>query len=75
MHRITEKSYVKYEQRGRHYIYWPIISKDEYTDLIMKRQIRKAFGLNTFEELVASLCGREKLTDDEVDRVRKLLGI
>lgn len=73
MHRIVEKGYIEAIQQGRHYIYKAKVTKKEYEQAVLKQKIKKAFGISSFETLIAAFCGRGKLTDSEEEKIRKLL--
>lgn len=73
LYNISEKGYVKNVQKGRHHIYTAIVSELEYEQGIVKQQLVKTFGSSSFEHLVAAFCGRKKLTERQVEKVKNLL--
>lgn len=73
IHRIVEKGYVEVERQGKHYCYTPKITQLEYEQMLMNQQVKKTFGVSSFENLVAAFCGRDKLNKEEVQRLQDLL--
>ena len=72
LYNISEKGYVTKVQRGFHHYYTALVSEREYQQALIKQQLKKLFGDSSFESLVAALCGKKSLTEDEAARVRKL---
>lgn len=73
IHRILEKGYIETEQRGRHSLYKARISKKEYEQATLQQQLKKTFGINSFQHLIAAFCGRTELTQSEETRIQNLL--
>ena len=73
VHRILEKGYIEAIQQGRHYIYKAKVTKKEYEQAILKQKLKKTFGIGSFESLIATFCGKNKLTASEEEKIRKLL--
>lgn len=73
IHRIVEKGYVDVVRQGKHYCYTPKITQLEYEQMLMNQQMKKTFGVNSFENLVAAFCGRKKLNQEEAKRLQDLL--
>lgn len=71
--KIHEKGYVNVVQRGLHHFYSPKFTKREYEQAIIKQKLKKSFGHASFSTLVASFCGKEKLTEEEKEKVNQLL--
>lgn len=71
--KINEKGYVKTVQQGRHHIYYPLFSKQDYEQAIMKQKLENSFGNSSFLDLVASFCGKSRLTKQQAERINKLL--
>ena len=73
LHRIAEKGLVTVARRGKHFTYFPKITKEAYTQAFFREKLEKEFGISSFEGMVAAFCGRTALTPDEEERVRQLL--
>lgn len=71
--KINEKGYVRSVQQGRHHIYYPLFSRQEYDEAVMKQQLEKSFGSPSFLSLVASFCGKKNLTEKQIQRINQLL--
>ncbi len=73
LHRIAKKGLVTAVRNGRHHIYMPKITREEYMRAFFKEQLEREFGITTFEGLAAAFCGRTKLQEDEKERIAQLL--
>lgn len=71
--KISEKGYVRNEQRGRHHIYYPKFSQLEYEQALIKQKLEHSFGNPSFLNLVASFCGKSKLSDKQIKKLNSLL--
>ena len=70
---IKEKGFVSMQQKGKQTLYIPLISKREYDKAIVEKQMKKKFGNSKLENLIATLCGKEKLTSKQVDKLYDLI--
>lgn len=70
---IKEKGFVSVEQQGKQTIYYPLISKLEYDKRIIDKKLKKKFGDTKLESLIATLCGKEKLAEEQVDKLYRLI--
>lgn len=73
LHRIVNKGMLTVKQNGRHYIYTPKFTKQEYMQAFFKDKLKREFGMTAFEEVAAAFCGRSGLRPDESERVKQLL--
>lgn len=71
--KINEKGYVNMVQRGLHHFYYPKFTRKEYEQAIIKQKLKSSFGHTSFSDLVASFCGKEKLTQEQNEKVNQLL--
>ena len=71
--KINEKGYVRVVQQGRHHIYYPLFSKSQYEEAVIKQQLENSFGSASFLNLVAAFCGKSRLTEKQAERINKLL--
>lgn len=58
---------------GRNYIYSPLYSRQEYIGKWVRDLISTDFG-NSLSRFVSAFMGNEKLSKEEVDEIRKILG-
>ena len=70
LHRIVGKGMATTVRSGKHHIYIPKITKEEYMRAFFQE---KEFGITTFEGMTAAFCGRTELNPEEKERVRQLL--
>ena len=73
LHRISGKGLVTAVRDGRHHIYMPKISREEYMQAFFQEKLSREFGITSFEGLAAAFCGRTKLRPEEKERIGKLL--
>lgn len=71
--KINEKGYVTMTQRGLHHFYYPKFSRKEYEQAIIKQKLKNSFGHTSILDLVAYFCGKEKLTQEQSDKVNQLM--
>jgi len=73
VYRLTEKRVIKADKRNVFY-YTPAISEQEYNDYTTQTMIDKLYG-GSAKNLVASLVGAGKLTDDDINELRSLFKV
>lgn len=73
LHRIVRKGLATLVRDGRHYIYIPKITKEEYNQAFFQDKLSREFGITSFEGLAAAFCGRTKLHPEEKERISQLL--
>lgn len=71
LHRLTQKGYLTYRQDGRSYFYRPIVTKVEYEQGIISREIKRTFG-KPLEHVIAAFCGKAK-DDQQIERIKEFL--
>ena len=57
---LEKKGFVDHEPLGRGYLYYPIVTKKEYTKKFMKTFIGNYFG-NSFKDMVAFFAKNDKM--------------
>jgi predicted transcriptional regulator len=71
--RILEtKGHVGHEQSGRAYIYKPLTARDEAEQSAVQHVVSKFFG-NNAGALALRVIENERLSDDEIKRLRSLI--
>ena len=73
LHRIVGKGMATTVRSGKHHIYIPKITKEEYMRAFFQEKMKKEFGITTFEGMTAAFCGRTKLRQKEKERIGQLL--
>lgn len=57
---------------GKNYIYYPIVSKEEYVHQWTEKLVQTSFD-NSISKLVSAFTGGKKLSQDEAEEIRKLI--
>jgi len=69
---LVKKEIVSFKQYGNTYLYYPLVSKEEYSKTQMNTLVRKYFN-NSFKSVVNFFSESDELSVDEVDEVLKML--
>jgi predicted transcriptional regulator len=69
--RLVKKGAIKFEKCSRHYLYSPLIIKDEYVVKESDNFLKRLFG-GKLSPLVASFAKSEKLSQNDVDELKRL---
>ena len=69
---LEEKGYVRHEPEGRAYRYYPLVEAERAGGSALAR-IRDAIFHGSAERMFAQLVSDEKLSKDELERMRRLL--
>ncbi|KJY91935.1 MULTISPECIES: BlaI/MecI/CopY family transcriptional regulator [Pseudoalteromonas] len=70
--RLVKKEAIKFEKCSRHYLYSPLIVKDEYIIKESDNFLKRLFG-GKVSPLVASFAKSEKLSQNDVDELKKII--
>jgi len=69
---LQEKGVVGFKQYGNTYEYYPLLTKEEYRKAFIKEIISDYFD-NSFSRAVASFVEDEKLDQQEIEEIMKLI--
>ncbi len=69
---LQDKGIVGFKQFGNTYEYFPLLQKEEYRKVFMKEIISEYFD-NSFSRAVASFIEDEKLDQEEIEEIMKLI--
>lgn len=69
---LERKGYVEHEEEGRAYRYRPLVAREQAGGSALKRLTRKIFR-DSPELLLAQLVSDRKLTEEELERMRRML--
>lgn len=72
--RALKKGYLTMERKGRVFIYYPVVSKEEYKQKEVGR-FMDFWSDGKVGELFASLVKEKKLTEEEKEDIRRLLDV
>lgn len=69
---MREKGYVRYEEEGRAYRFYPTVDRGEAGESALRRVVEKFFGGST-GRMLAHLAGGEEPSPEERERLEELL--
>ena len=69
---LKKKEFVSHEAFGRSYQYFPLISKAQYQKRHINSVLNNVFS-GSLNGLVSTLLDKEKLSDEELDSLKKLI--
>lgn len=69
---LDQKGFVGHKSYGNSFQYYPLLSKEEYTQKFMKKFMKNYFG-NSFRKLVHFFSSQPDLDVEEVDKVIRML--
>ncbi len=69
---LENKGFVGHEKKGRGYVYFPLIKKEEYTQQSLRTMINKYFD-GSFKNLVSFFARRENIDVNELEDILKEL--
>lgn len=67
---LTEKEFVAVEVMNRHHLYYPLVSKEEYSKRSMK-QLVKGYFEGSFSNVVSFLVKENNISLEELERLLK----
>lgn len=69
---LEKKGFIDHEADGKSYIYFPIVSKSEYTKHSMGQLLNGYFS-NSYKQMVSFFAHDEKLTISELEEMKRLI--
>jgi predicted transcriptional regulator len=69
---LESKGFVSHEAKGRGYVYFPIVKKDEYTQQSLRKMINSYFD-GSFKNLVSFFAKKEQIDVSELEEILKEL--
>lgn len=70
---LEQKGFIAHKAYGRTYVYFPLISKKEYTRSYFRNMVANYFG-NSYKSLASFFTREESLSIEELEEIRKLIG-
>lgn len=70
--KMEDKAMVGYEAFGHTHRYYPLVSKEDYTRMFMKKTVSNYFG-NSYKELVSFFAKDEKLSEKDLEDIIKMI--
>jgi BlaI family transcriptional regulator, penicillinase repressor len=72
LRRLVDKKAVRFEKRGREYVFHPIVDEGDYTHRASLHFLDRFFG-GSVAPFLACFLEREKLTPEQIGELRQLL--
>ena len=69
---LEKKGFIDHEADGKSYIYFPIVSKSDYTKHSMGQLLNGYFS-NSYNQLVSFFAHDEELTINELEEMKRLI--
>jgi predicted transcriptional regulator len=69
---LENKGFVSHEAKGRGYVYFPVVKKEEYTQQSLRQMINNYFD-GSFKNLVSFFAKKEQLDMRELEEILKEL--
>ena len=70
--RLVQKGALRYEERGRSYVYSPLVGEDECVAHVSDSFLARVFG-GSLQPMLAHFVGRQKIAEHELRELRRLL--
>ena len=71
LNRLIVKEFISKENRGKGYIYTPLISESDYISYESKMFLEKLHG-NSVTSLMRALFGRNKMSDEDISKLEEM---
>jgi BlaI family penicillinase repressor len=69
---MEKKGFVDHKAYGKTFEYYPVVTKEEYTQLFMRNFVRKYFG-DSYPEMVSFFAQDRKLTLGELEEIKTMI--
>jgi predicted transcriptional regulator len=69
---LEEKGHLRHEQDGVRYVYLPVVARDKVRRSALRHLVKTFFDGST-EDAVAALMSENKLSDEELERLSRLI--
>jgi predicted transcriptional regulator len=69
---LEQKSFVSHETKGRGFLYFPIVSKEEYKSFSL-RKMMGAYFEGSLSKMVSFFAEKEKLGSKEIDNILNII--
>jgi len=69
---LEQKGYIAHEEAGRAYVYHPVVARDDAAKSAMQHLVNRFFG-DSPGALAVTLLDAAPLSDDDVDKIERLL--
>ena len=69
---LEQKGFVDHQSKGRGYLYFPIVSKEDYQEFSVNKVVKSYFG-GSLSKLVSFFAEKEDLNTQELDDILKVI--
>ncbi|MCB0651456.1 MAG: BlaI/MecI/CopY family transcriptional regulator [Saprospiraceae bacterium] len=69
---LEDKKFIGHKSFGKTYQYYPLIEKETYQNSAMGDMIRDYFD-NSYKKMIAYFAKEEKISEDELDEILKMI--
>jgi predicted transcriptional regulator len=69
---LERKGHIRHRTDGTRYVYQPLVAREQMGRRAVESLLKTFYG-NSIEKVVAALLSREDVTQDELDRLAKLI--
>lgn len=69
---LEQKGFVDHQTKGRGYLYFPIISKEDYQEFSVNKVVKSYFG-GSLSKLVSFFAEKEDLNTQELDEILRVI--
>lgn len=72
---LTEKGFIdsrKKEEGSKTFLYYPLISREDYTKKFMK-EVKESFFGNSFKSLLTFFAREEEISDDDLNEIMNII--
>lgn len=70
--RLAKKGAISYNRSGRNYLYYPIVTQNEYIKAENRTFLKKIYD-GAVDKLVYNFIEQEDLTEEDIDKLQKIL--
>ncbi|EPY05559.1 CopY family transcriptional repressor [Paenibacillus alvei TS-15] len=72
LNRLHKKKAIRFEKSGRNYLYYPLVTYDEYLKAVNRSFLDRVYN-GAIGMLFAKFLEEEKLSDSQIDELQQLL--
>jgi BlaI family penicillinase repressor len=72
INRLLNKNAITFEKKGRNYLYYPLVSQDDYLKAENKSFLHQFYN-GAVSMLFSKFIEEEELSDEEIDNIQKML--
>lgn len=70
--RLVQKKAIAFQETGRTYLYYPLVSQDDYVQVETQSFLKRLYG-GAIKPLLVNFLREQKLSSDEISELRRIL--